>query len=110
MPPVIIPVHRTPRAVAKRWRVPQNEPIAHEFLPQFVDVYAPAVHHLLYGPRIPLGEQLPLCKSCHPVAFGLPIRRNHRKCDAIPARKDLNSVYLTPKSRQVCSTSFEIAG
>src|SRR5437867_569261 len=40
----------------------------------------------------------------------LPIRRNHRKCEAIPARNDVYSVYLTPKSRQVSSTTLEIAG
>ncbi len=89
---------------------PQHVSLVDDFLPQFVDVYAATVHHLLYGQRVLLGAQLLQCRACHPVAFGLPIRRNHRKCDAIPARNDLNSVYLIPKSRQVCSTSFEIAG
>ena len=81
-----------------------------DLLPQFVRVYALRVHHVCYSQQILLGGQLPPCRACHPLAFGLPIRRNHRKCDAIPARKDVNSVYLTPKSRQICSTSFEIAG
>ena len=60
--------------------------------------------------RALLAEQLPPCRSCHPVALGIPIRRNHRKCDAIPARNDLCSAYLIPKSRHVSSTSLEIAG
>ena len=68
------------------------------------------VHHFLCGQQVLLREQLPMCRSCHPVASGLPIRRSHRKCDAIPARNDMNSVYRIPKSRQVCSTSLEIAG
>ena len=89
---------------------PQDLPVVDDFLPQFVHVYAARVHHFCCGQQVLLGEQLPPCRACQPLAFGLPIRRNHRKCDAIPARKDLNSVYLIPKSRQVCSTSFEIAG
>ena len=55
-------------------------------------------------------RQLPPCRSCHPVALGIPIRRNHRKCDTIPARNDLCSAYLIPKSRHVSSTSLESAG
>lgn len=49
-------------------------------------------------------------RANHPPAFGRPIRRSHRKWDAIPARNDLCSAYLMPKSRQVSSTSLEIAG
>ena len=40
----------------------------------------------------------------------LPIRRSHRKCDAMPARNDGCSAYGTPKSRHVASTTVEIAG
>ncbi len=49
-------------------------------------------------------------RSRYRVALGIPIRRNHRKCDAIAARNDLCSAYLTPKSRHVSSTSLESAG
>ena len=45
-----------------------------------------------------------------PAGRGRPIRRSQRKCEASPAQNDLCSAYLIPKSRQVSSTSFEIAG
>jgi hypothetical protein len=52
------------------------------------------------------------CVVCRgqPAVFGMPIRRNQRKCEPIPARNELCSVYLIPNSRQVCSTSLDIAG
>ena len=49
-------------------------------------------------------------RSSHAVAFGIPIRRSQRKCDARPAQKEECSVYLTPNSWQVSLTSFDIAG
>ena len=45
-----------------------------------------------------------------PVASSRPIRRSQRKCDAIPAQNDRCTVYRTPNSRHVSSTSLEIAG
>jgi hypothetical protein len=46
----------------------------------------------------------------HSDMSGIPNWRNHLKCDATPDQKDLCSLYLTPNSRQVCSTTFEMAG
>src|SRR5262249_16437306 len=56
------------------------------------------------------GQNFVVCVSPGRDLFGDPIRRNQRKCAATPARKDLYSMYLTPKSRHVSSTSLEIAG
>ena len=48
--------------------------------------------------------------AIHHFASGNPMRRNQRKWAITPSRNDLCSVYVTPKSRHVCSTTFEIAG
>lgn len=58
------------------------------------------------GQNIQTGSEV----TGHPVALGIPIRRNHRKCDAIAVQNDACSAYLIPNSRQVSSTSLEIAG
>jgi len=44
-----------------------------DLLRQFVHMYAVRVQHFCYGPQVLLREQWPLCRSCHPVAFRLPI-------------------------------------
>lgn len=53
-----------------------------------------------------------VCGTCHgwPVVLGMPIRRNQRKCEPIPAQNELCTVYLIPNSWHVCSTSLDIAG
>jgi hypothetical protein len=66
-----------------------------------------ALKHLLGGRHLTASPQAPVSPD---FVVGIPIRRNHRKCDARPARNDLCSVYLIPNSRQVSSTTFEIAG
>jgi len=57
---------------------PQDLQVVDDLLRQFVHMYAVRVHHFCYGPQVLLGEQWPLCRSYHPVAFGLPIRRYHQ--------------------------------
>ena len=51
-----------------------------------------------------------MASARHRLVLWLPIRRSHRKCDAIPARNDRCSAYGLPKSRHVVSTKLEIAG
>jgi hypothetical protein len=49
-------------------------------------------------------------RDTHPIGLGIPIRCNQRTCEARPARTEGCSLYLTPNSRQVSSTTFDMAG